>query len=132
VETLEDPFAGLLGGSHLRRDVWRRTDSPRFRRECRTSALEKVLARTIRNLSIPARARNEKNPWKPTPENLQEARDRFLAQCAICHATDGSGVTQFGRDLYPNPCTSCHPDRSTAWALEALRHWPEHSPWRVD
>ena len=32
----------------------------------------------------------------------------------------------------PNPCTSCHADRSTAWALQALRHWPERSPWRIE
>ena len=32
----------------------------------------------------------------------------------------------------PNPCTSCHTDKSTTWATEALRHWPERSPWRVN
>src|SRR5215472_11727813 len=32
----------------------------------------------------------------------------------------------------PNPCTSCHTDRSTAWALEALGRWPERSPWRLE
>ena len=32
----------------------------------------------------------------------------------------------------PNPCTSCHTDKSAAWATEALRHWPERSPWRLD
>jgi predicted CXXCH cytochrome family protein len=31
----------------------------------------------------------------------------------------------------PNPCTSCHADKSTAWATEALRQWPERSPWRM-
>jgi predicted CXXCH cytochrome family protein len=31
----------------------------------------------------------------------------------------------------PNPCTSCHKDKSNAWASEALRGWPEFSPWRV-
>ncbi len=32
----------------------------------------------------------------------------------------------------PNPCTSCHADKSTAWATDTLRHWPERSPWRMD
>lgn len=32
----------------------------------------------------------------------------------------------------PNPCTSCHTDKSTTWALEALRQWPERSPWRLE
>ena len=30
----------------------------------------------------------------------------------------------------PNPCTSCHTDKSPEWADDALRHWPERSPWR--
>ena len=31
----------------------------------------------------------------------------------------------------PNPCTTCHTDKSTAWALQALATWPNVSPWRV-
>jgi predicted CXXCH cytochrome family protein len=30
----------------------------------------------------------------------------------------------------PNPCTTCHKDKSTAWAKDAMRQWPERSPWR--
>jgi predicted CXXCH cytochrome family protein len=32
----------------------------------------------------------------------------------------------------PNPCTSCHTDKSTAWATETISHWPERSPWRTE
>jgi predicted CXXCH cytochrome family protein len=31
----------------------------------------------------------------------------------------------------PNPCTSCHKDRSLEWASEQLATWPTTSPWRV-
>ena len=31
----------------------------------------------------------------------------------------------------PNPCTSCHTDKSTDWARQALRGWSNVSPWRV-
>jgi predicted CXXCH cytochrome family protein len=31
----------------------------------------------------------------------------------------------------PNPCTSCHKDKSPAWALAAMKGWPEFSPWRL-
>jgi len=31
----------------------------------------------------------------------------------------------------PNPCTTCHADKTTAWATAALKSWPEFSPWRV-
>jgi predicted CXXCH cytochrome family protein len=31
----------------------------------------------------------------------------------------------------PNACTACHADKTSAWATDALRSWPEFSPWRV-
>ena len=31
----------------------------------------------------------------------------------------------------PNPCTTCHTDRTVSWAKEELKKWPQHSPWRV-
>ncbi len=43
-------------------------------------------------------------------------------------------ITPAMTDKYkiPNPCTSCHTDKTTVWASEAMRHWPERSPWRAD
>jgi predicted CXXCH cytochrome family protein len=32
----------------------------------------------------------------------------------------------------PNPCTSCHTDKSTTWATETMRKWPERSAWRLE
>ncbi len=71
------------------------------------------------------------------------------SECIACHMpkieTEGmpgtnvrahtfSFITPAMTDKYkiPNPCASCHADRSTAWATEALRHWPERSPWRIE
>ena len=65
------------------------------------SSVEKIAARTMRNLAIPAKARNEANPWNASPELLTEARNHFADRCAICHGNDGSGQTQVGRNLYP-------------------------------
>ena len=31
----------------------------------------------------------------------------------------------------PNPCTSCHKDKSTQWATQQLMSWQSVSPWRV-
>ena len=31
----------------------------------------------------------------------------------------------------PNSCNSCHTDKTTQWAKDALRTWAEFSPWRV-
>jgi hypothetical protein len=30
----------------------------------------------------------------------------------------------------PNPCTLCHTDKTTDWARQALKSWPNVSPWR--
>ena len=70
------------------------------------------------------------------------------SQCVACHmpkiettiadvkvrAHTFAFITPAVTDKYkiPNPCTSCHADKSTAWATAALRHWPERSPWRAD
>lgn len=31
----------------------------------------------------------------------------------------------------PNPCTTCHTNKTTKWAAEELKKWPEFSHWRV-
>jgi predicted CXXCH cytochrome family protein len=64
---------------------------------------ERVLARIVRNVSIPRSEANRANPLQPTPEVLQNARNIFLDRCAICHAHDGSGETTVGKNLYPKP-----------------------------
>jgi predicted CXXCH cytochrome family protein len=71
------------------------------------------------------------------------------SQCIACHMpkieTEGMPgtnvrahtfrfITPAMTDKYkmPNPCTSCHTDKSTAWAMEQMRRWPERSPWRLE
>lgn len=43
-------------------------------------------------------------------------------------------ITPAMTDKYriPNPCTSCHMDESTSWAADAMKHWPDLSPWREE
>jgi predicted CXXCH cytochrome family protein len=72
-----------------------------FRANSEPSLFERNVARAIRNWAIPRSARAEKNPLQPTPDNLQAARETFLAQCATCHGYVDTGVTQIGRALYP-------------------------------
>ena len=62
---------------------------------------EKLVARRVRSLAVPARARNAENPLPPTPEVLADARGHFADHCAVCHANDGSGQTTIGQNLYP-------------------------------
>lgn len=65
------------------------------------SALENYLATSVRAFAVPTRARNERNPFRPSPDVLAEARAHFADHCAICHANDGSGKTEIGQNLYP-------------------------------
>jgi len=65
------------------------------------SALETYVARTARRLAVPSKANGEKNPFTGSPELMAEARAHFADHCAICHANNGSGNTEIGRNLYP-------------------------------
>jgi predicted CXXCH cytochrome family protein len=70
------------------------------------------------------------------------------SQCVACHMpeieTEGPPntfvhahtfrfITPQMTDEYgiPNPCTSCHKDKTTVWATDVMRKWPERSPWRL-
>ncbi|SEC22518.1 cytochrome c3 family protein [Terriglobus roseus] len=70
------------------------------------------------------------------------------SQCVACHMpkieTEGVPgafvsahtfrfITPGMTDQYkmPNPCTTCHQEKTTAWAGDALRKWTSTSPWRV-
>ncbi len=51
---------------------------------------------------------------------------------ALVHAHTFRFISPAMTDKYgmPNPCTACHKEKSTAWAEDAMSHWPEHSPWQ--
>lgn len=81
-------------------------------------------------------------------EHTHHKKDSAGSRCVACHmpkiATELAEVkvrahtfvfiTPAMTDKYkiPNPCTSCHADKTTSWAAEVMRHWEERSPWRVD
>ncbi len=51
--------------------------------------------------------------------NVRSHTFRFITPAA----TDASKI--------PNPCTTCHTDKSTKWATDNLKSWKEFSPWRM-
>jgi mono/diheme cytochrome c family protein len=65
------------------------------------SGLERVAARAVRNLGIPRAAREEKNPYTPSPELLRDAQEEFTNHCAGCHGKDADGRSEVGQNLYP-------------------------------
>lgn len=120
-----------------------------FRAADPPSAFETTVARKLRNIAIPTRNREEKNPLIADSAALSDARELFVSRCAVCPGLDGSGKTQIGLNLYPRV-----PDlrasrtqhlsdgelhfiiengvQSTAWALAQLKGWSNVSPWRVE
>lgn len=65
------------------------------------SAIEAWTARRVRRLAIPSDAKDLKNPEPRSPDGLHEGMQHFADHCAMCHANDGSGNTEIGRNLYP-------------------------------
>lgn len=65
------------------------------------SRTEAAVARRLRAWAMPSSARTLPNPTAPSEEVLAEGRAHFADHCASCHANDGSGRTELGRNLYP-------------------------------
>ncbi|MEO5616424.1 MAG: c-type cytochrome [Candidatus Eisenbacteria bacterium] len=65
------------------------------------TAVETLVARTLRRLSVPNSQRDAKNPVSLTPEVLAQGRAHFADHCAGCHGNDGRGKTIIGQNLYP-------------------------------
>lgn len=64
-------------------------------------AVETFVARNARTLAIARRARELRNPVARTPEVVAAGRAHFADHCAVCHANNGSGDTEMGRNLFP-------------------------------
>jgi mono/diheme cytochrome c family protein len=65
------------------------------------SRFETFAAKSARRFSIPKAAREKKNPIPNTPEVVKGGMLHFADHCSTCHANDGSGRTEMGRNMYP-------------------------------
>jgi predicted CXXCH cytochrome family protein len=86
-------------------------------------------------------------PHTSIAEHTHHAENSAASQCTACHMPKiaqtlgeqyvGSHTFRFISPALteqfniPNPCTSCHTDKSAKWALAQLRTWQTTSPWRV-
>lgn len=80
-------------------------------------------------------------------QHTHHRADSSGSQCAACHMPEIAAtitnvnvrshtfrfVSPVMTDRYriPNPCTSCHKEKTTEWALDALQEWSNVSPWRM-
>jgi mono/diheme cytochrome c family protein len=98
---------------------------------------ETTLARRARTLAIPRSAREMRNPVPLTPQVLAGGREHFADHCAICHANDGSGDTEVGRNLYPRPpdmrqpATQSLPDGELFYIIENGVRLTGMPAWRL-
>ena len=63
--------------------------------------LEAQLARALRSVAIPEAQRARANPLPHNEANVTAGMEHFADHCASCHANDGSGDTEMGRNLWP-------------------------------
>lgn len=64
-------------------------------------ALEKLAAMQARLMAMPSGAKTKQNSVPNTQEVIAEGREHWADHCATCHANDGSGQTEMGKNMYP-------------------------------
>ena len=80
-------------------------------------------------------------------EHTHHARGSAGSECVACHMPKIEQTIadvnvrshtfkfitpgQTDQEKISNPCTGCHTDRTTEWVREALKKWPNASPWRI-
>lgn len=85
---------------------------------------EARLARAVRRLAVPTAIRLQRNPIQLTFDVVDAGRAHFADHCASCHANDGSGDTEMGRNLFPKapdmrlPATQSLTDGELFWIIE--------------
>ncbi len=86
--------------------------------------LEIRAARRVRAFAVPTDVRTRTNPIPAGPAALENGMAHFADHCASCHANDGSGNVQMGRNLYPKapdmrlPETQGLTDGELFWIIE--------------
>ena len=72
-----------------------------FSAKAEPAPFEVSVIRQFRRSAIPSDIRNKPNPVPMSPEVLIDGLDHFADHCAGCHANDGSGETQIGKNVHP-------------------------------
>jgi mono/diheme cytochrome c family protein len=65
------------------------------------TGVERVVTRAIHRWSVPSSAKFAANPVAFSADVFAQSRAHFADHCASCHANDGGGNTEMGRNLFP-------------------------------
>ncbi len=91
----------LIAVAVLATAVLLQTDLREFSTRSEPSPGERLMARVARHWAVPRRMRDTANPVTFSSDVWTDARGHFADHCATCHANNGSGDTEIGRNLYP-------------------------------
>lgn len=72
-----------------------------FSASAKPTAVESFLAHWARRLATPKKVEEMKNPLPATEANILAGAAHYGDHCAICHDENGSGQTDFGKNMYP-------------------------------
>lgn len=72
-----------------------------FSASAKPTAVESFLAGWARRLATPKKVEEMKNPLPATEANIRAGADHYGDHCAVCHDDNGSGETDFGKNMYP-------------------------------
>jgi len=104
VRTLTSFLAGaaalallVAGGGY----IFLHSNSSGFSTREKPSTIEAAMAREARGMAVPAGAREKANPVPNDEQTIAEGRAHWADHCALCHANDGSGQTEMGKQMYP-------------------------------
>ena len=67
----------------------------------RPGQMESTLASYITSSWIRGNAEEQRNPFRPTPENLNAGQGDFDEHCSGCHGLTGNGENRLEADFYP-------------------------------
>ena len=126
-----------------------------YHRQLRCFDCHEVHSSAVSNLPVSGNAlclgcHTKQNPaglHGSVTEHTHHSANSAGSQCTACHMPR---IEQTIKDNYvaahtfrfitpsdtersgiPNPCTSCHKEKSTEWARQELAKWSTASPWRV-
>jgi mono/diheme cytochrome c family protein len=83
--------------------VYLKTASDGFSARAKPMPIEKLAAVQAKLMAMPSDAKGKKNPFPNSPDVIEEGRAHWADHCATCHANNGSGETEMGKNMYPPP-----------------------------